>query len=182
MKFKLIYRGEVKSNPKRRREHVHDLRMVFHKQMKRLFEIKPYSQIYKYTDKKNKKLPYVTRNLGGLEFVPFISPDLNLLAELDITLMHPELIGTPRADIDNRMKTLLDALKMPHTLDEIPPYARNKGDRVITLLEDDRLVTKLSVNTSHLLDTDFENEVFLLISVTPKVSEGNEFNLPFVIG
>ena len=45
MKFKLVYVGEVKINPKKRSQHLQDIRNVLSPQLKRLSEISPYNVI-----------------------------------------------------------------------------------------------------------------------------------------
>ena len=182
MKFKLVYVGEVKINPKRRSQHLQDIRDVLSPQLKRLTEISPYNEIKSRLEKKNKAI----KTVGGVKFFPLITPDLNLLAELDIQILHPELLETPRADIDNRMKTLLDALKRPQSSHEIAERM-NKKDICYTLLDDDHLVTKMTINTSHLLykdavpKRDHDYELLIIITVNIKASKGTTDNLAVIV-
>ena len=184
MKFKLVYVGEVKINPKRRSQHLQDIRDVLSPQLKRLSEISPYNEIKAKLEKKGKAI----KTVGGVKFFPLITPDLNLLAELDIQILHPELLGTPRADIDNRMKTLLDALKRPQSEHEIAEHM-NRNDVCYTLLDDDHLVTKMTINTSHLLyrENDFppkkdhDYELLIIITVNIKASKGTPDNLAVIV-
>jgi hypothetical protein len=62
----------------------------------------------------------------------------------------PGTILSPSGDIDNRLKTLFDALRMPQNDTEIPEGAAHHGI-FLCLLEDDSLITKLSVDTSQIL-------------------------------
>jgi hypothetical protein len=105
-------------------------------------------------------------------------------------MLHPEIVGVPRSDIDNRTKTLLDALRCPQNEHEVGENTPRDAGPIYTLLDDDHLVTKLSVNTSHLLsDIPFnakpgsnpEDNIFLLIDVNVRVEEGNLENLPFMV-
>ncbi len=182
MKFKLLYIGEVKINPKKRSQHLQDIRDVLSPQLKRLSEISPYNEIKKKLEKKGKAI----KNVGGIDFCPLITQDLDLLAELDIQIMHPELLETPRADIDNRMKTLLDALKRPQSSHEIAENM-NKDEVCYTLLDDDHLVTKMTINTSHLLykeETSNKNhdyELLIIITVNIKASKGTPDNLAVIV-
>ena len=50
------------------------------------------------------KSPISTRHIGGIDWNPIITPNLKLLAELDILLLHPEIVGLARTDVDNRIK------------------------------------------------------------------------------
>jgi hypothetical protein len=186
LKFKLIYVGELKINPKKRSQHLHDIRMAIHPQLKRLTEISPYDTIKKKLFDSRKGV----REIGGARFFPIISPELNLLAELDVQILHPELLETPHADIDNRMKTLLDALKRPQSVHEVA-QGTPKNEVIYTLLDDDHLVTKMTINTSHLLyrephdgrrrkgQEDFE--LMAIITVNLRASKGTMDNLAVIV-
>ena len=182
MKFKLVYVGEVKINPKKRSQHLQDIRNVLSPQLKRLSEISPYNVIKEKLQKKGKAI----KTVGGIKFFPLITPDLDLLAELDIQILHPELLETPRADIDNRMKTLLDALKRPQSPHEISENI-DKDEVVYTLLDDDHLVTKMTINTSHLLykeempKKNRDYELLIIITVNIKASKGTPDNLAVIV-
>ena len=182
MKFKLVYVGELKINPKKRSHHLQEIRNILSPQLKRLSEISPYDTIKTKLEKKGKAI----KRVGNAEFFPIITPDLNLLAELDIQILHPELLDTPRADIDNRMKTLLDALKRPQSTSELAGNL-DRGEVCYTLLDDDHLVTKMTINTSHLLYTSEEKnpehnyELLVIITVNIKASKGTPDNLAVIV-
>ncbi|MHA1540512.1 MAG: hypothetical protein ACTSXL_00870 [Alphaproteobacteria bacterium] len=180
MKFKLIYRGEVKIHPKKRAQHIHAIRKQLSSQLEKLLEIPPYSKIKDFMTGKGQKKKDIARHMQGIDFIPVISPSLHLLAELDVQLLHPELLGTPRADIDNRMKTLLDGLRRPQNQHEIPESAE-KGGKFFVLLDDDSLVTKLSVNTSHWLNATNPEDLLVIITVNIRASKGTIDNLDFII-
>ena len=188
MKFKLLYFGELLTNPKKRSQHIADIRMQFHPQLKKLIQHSPWNNLQKYMMPSPVKSPVSTRHVGGVDWNPIITPNLKLLAELEIQLLHPEIIGVARTDIDNRVKTLLDGLRCPQNEHEIGDNTPADIGPIYTLLDDDHLVTKLSVNTSHLLSDDlFANKVanaeqlFLLIDVNVRVAEGTLENLPFMV-
>ena len=85
-------------------------------------------------------------------------------------------------DIDNRMKTLLDTLKIPTNTDlpdKGPPLPDQ--DPLFCLLEDDSLITGLNVKTDRLLDPDFPpTEVILLIHVRTRPTIGTYVNLGLI--
>jgi hypothetical protein len=89
-----------------------------------------------------------------------------------VTLLRPETPGsilTQGGDIDNRIKTLLDSLKMPRRSEELPPEAvpDKNQDPFFVLLEDDNLVSSLSIRTSRLLDApENSKDVLLLVQVS----------------
>ncbi len=184
MKFRLLYQGEIKTYPKQRARHINDIRAYFSAQLKRLLEIPPYSAINDYiylNGYKNKK--NIVKKVGGLIFIPIISPELDLVAELDILIMHPEVLGTARADIDNRLKTLLDGLRRPQVSQEITDNLVKKfGNKPIyTLFDDDRLVTKITVNTTHLLEYKNITDMVLVIAVNIRASKGTKDNLQLIL-
>jgi len=57
-------------------------------------------------------------------------------------------------DLDNRIKTVFDALRMPTNVDELGGYdaPAEEEDPFYCLLEDDYLITHLSVETDRLLE------------------------------
>lgn len=98
-------------------------------------------------------------------------------------MLRPEEPGnliTAGGDIDNRLKTLLDALRYPKNANEIPVDVLPDVDEnpFHCLLEDDNLITGLSVTTDRLLQPAGPNAVELLIAVqiNPTVmTHGNGF-------
>ncbi|MDR0804064.1 MAG: hypothetical protein LBO08_03190 [Rickettsiales bacterium] len=192
MKFKLLYFGELLTNPKKRAQHISDIRMQFHPQLEKLVQHSPWNNLTKYQSPNPTKQPITTRKVGNIEFNPIITPHLKLLAELDILILHPEIVGVARSDIDNRTKTLLDGLRCPQNEHEVGDNTPRDIGPIYTLLDDDHLVTKISVNTSHLLTTEpfayngareVNNEppLFMVIDVNVRVAEGTLENLPFMV-
>ena len=188
MKFKLLYYGDILTNPKKRAQHIADIRMQFHPQLKKLLNFKPWNNLSKFMMPDATKGPIITRHIGGIDFNPIITSNLNMIAELDILLMHPEIVGVPHSDIDNRVKTILDGLRAPQNEHEIGQNTPRDIGPIYTLLDDDHLVTRLTVNTSHLLSQDLfpdgvqhtPDSVFMLIDVNVRVTEGTIENLPFM--
>jgi hypothetical protein len=89
-------------------------------------------------------------------FVPLATQQMSMVVALDIVLLRPEPAGgliTQGGDIDNRMKTLFDALTMPRYREGLPKEAQPAADEepFYVLLEDDNLVTSLRIRTEHLL-------------------------------
>lgn len=189
MKFKLLYFGEILVNPKKRAQHISDIRMQFHPQLKKLVEHNPWNNLTQYMEPNPTKSPIATRRVGGIDWNPIISPHLKMIAELDIQMMHPEIVGMTRSDIDNRIKTLFDGLRAPQNEHEIGTNTPRDIGPIYTLLDDDHLITKLSVNTSHLLDTNMFNPdivrtpdtIFMWIDVNVRLVEGTLENLPFMV-
>ena len=98
-------------------------------------------------------------------------------------MLRPEPPGsiiTQGGDIDNRLKTLFDALKVPKESLAIPPEDKPKDVETpfFCLLEDDNLITKVSVVTDRLLEKcQSASAVEMLIQVTTKTTRQSWGNM-----
>lgn len=116
----------------------------------------------------------------GYQFLPLIGGAFGLGTEticaLDILFLRRDMPGniivkgSGGGDIDNRLKILFDALRIPERCDEIkdlPPRSDEKP--FFCLLEDDSLITEVRVTTDRLLeplaDGEHEHDVVLIIGV-----------------
>jgi hypothetical protein len=106
-------------------------------------------------------------NRCGIGFVPLVTKELNLACELDVLFLRREEPGqlVSGGDIDNRLKTLFDALRIPT---ECAGISSVEEDPFFCLLEDDGLITRVNVSTDRLLlpDGDLSNpkDVVLVIN------------------
>lgn len=167
MIFRLLYCGSLKANGDLL--HKHRVRQQFHHQLSVLWaSVPPLLEIGErhvvHRDESTGKEQIVTRiekcarehALRGFRFVPLISRELGLACSLDVVLLRrdePGVLPTLAGDIDNRFKTLLDALKMP-SAKEIPPNAAPEAeseDPFFCLLEDDGLLTDVRIRSDRLL-------------------------------
>jgi len=98
-----------------------------------------------------------------------------MLARLSIKLLRPEAPGsliTQGGDIDNRIKTLLDALRLPIEAELPPGIAPTDFETpFFCLLESDTLVTRLDIDTDRLLADVPVNDVQLFIHVQAKPTD-----------
>lgn len=155
-------------------KHKHTIRREFHKQLQQLWKLEPLSghatQGFLSDSPPAGELSIIQR-VGSFRFAPLVSGELHLKGELDITLLRPEAPGGivgQGGDIDNRMKTLLDALRMPKSPGEIPcgEIQEPNEDPFFCLFEDDGLIRALSVGTDRLLRLGIgPSEVVLIIRV-----------------
>lgn len=186
MEFRLFYRGPLKANGDK--EHKHDIRRRFHPQLKNLWGQSPLRDVFPVSLSQDPQSfrtslqtlgiqePY--REVGACKFFPLVRKDFFLIAQLEIILLRPEEPGaiiTQSGDIDNRLKTLFDALRMPKETTELPAGYTPTGDELpifCCLLEDDALITSVSVLTDRLLEpVDRANEVILLIHTRLKATK-----------
>lgn len=170
MDFTLYYRGPLRAN--RGPWDKHELRRHFHLQLRNLWSQIPlcgYRQFLRSEVAEGE--PSVIEQRHGFHFAPLVSSRIKFAASLDILLLRPQppgMILSQSGDIDNRIKTLLDALKVPHEATALPKNCSPGPDEdpFFCLLQDDSLLTGLAVRTDRLLDpvTDL-SEVVLLIKV-----------------
>ncbi len=115
----------------------------------------------------------VVKEFEGIRFAPLVSTNLDMVCELDILMLWKDEAGNivNRGDIDNRLKTLFDALTCPVNKNQICDRAvYEKHQPYHVLLEDDKLITMVRVETNRLLDpSKASDEVSLVIKVTTKV-------------
>lgn len=174
MKFRLTYRGELKANGDA--THKHELRQHFSRQLADLWKQPPLarrSEFYAKETQPNKLNLSVWR--GAYQFVPLVSSKLYAVAELECVLLRPGPPGElfrSGGDIDNRLKTLLDALKVPEQ-SALPKGVEPGSDETpfFCLLEDDKLITALRVETDRLLNPLHDREVALLVRVNIEYTE-----------
>jgi hypothetical protein len=112
----------------------------------------------------------------GYRFVPLITEELAVLCSIDVLFLRPEAPGflMQGGDLDARLKTLFDALRLPSNLGETGGVNPQKDeDPFFCLVEDDKLISEVRITTDELLvlPTDREvkpNDAFLVIHVKTK--------------
>lgn len=172
LEFRLIYSGDqLFSNGTAAQKHA--IRRVFHPQLKQLWESN--SQLRGLAASRGTyDLPVGTdhtsdgceelaraayfNRLGNLyergkfRFAPLVLQEICLRVSLDILFLrrdqHPLIMGG--GDIDNRLKTLFDALRVPSTNDglEVP---EDGEEPFFVLLQDDCLISEIRVDTDNIL-------------------------------
>ena len=189
MEFRLTYAGELaayKDRDKRQKRrhsfHIHDVRKHFHKQLKVLWEQHPIMRAQKAV--LDKKRNFDGRRMHdfipafGFEWLPIVTKENGLICKLDILMLRSGEPGKVIHDVDNRLKTLFDALRMPDSKEELGAgtdrgQATPDPDEIpfYVLLQDDREITHVSVTTDTLLQPvpDVEREELaarLVVGVT----------------
>jgi hypothetical protein len=199
----------------RRVQEKHVIRKVLHKQLKRLWETVPLLKLRsaehsvlnpgshtRFLGNERHQLPSadfrvsLLETLGtqfdrcGYKFVPLVSNHLSLSCGLDILFLRRDMPGIPLitsgGDIDNRLKVLLDALRVPSLNCDELGGAVKEGDEdpyFFCLLEDDKLITELSITTDFLLSphsVGSETDVQLILKVKIKPTDFTFENVAFV--
>jgi hypothetical protein len=190
MDLKLVYQGPLlgATSGSPRARHKHDIRRQFHPQLKRFWEL-THSLSTRTMDRED--TPPECRNVGMLEyqiplseslarehrvgafrFCPLVNTSFSLHCSLGILFLRPEPPGRVivSGDLDNRIRTLFDALRKPANESEARECAPGNGeDPFFGLLEDDALITAFNVETATLLEpvigSHGESHAHLVISV-----------------
>jgi len=182
MLFRLTYAGPLlgSSNGNSRASHKHDIRKVFHRQLRALWET--HVQLKNHVgqgENLHGSPAYLATQFAqnGYKFVPLVYEAGYVYSRIEILMLRRgnKQSIVQNGDIDGRLKTLFDALRMPSSLDELAGHQpANDEDPFYCLLEDDNLVTKASIESDYLLEPveecDSQNQVRLFITVEVKQS------------
>jgi hypothetical protein len=209
MEFRLVYEGPLKAQTagNSRVADKHAIRKQFHGQLEQLWERHPSLHNRKHDKAKSYDLklrdsmpetffayPGSTDvetfaqifSRCGFGFVPLVSKQYRLICGLNILFLRRENPGDlilRGGDIDNRIKTLLDALRVPENGSELPANATPEAHETpfYCLLENDSLVTELNVTTDRLLKPlsagQNPSEVMLIVQVKIKGADIGFHNL-----
>ena len=173
MEFRLIYHGPLHGQGAGS-PHKWEIRKALHPQLQHLWSLPPLSrmnELLDYPAKPTKVSVVVDKN--GQRFAPIVTSKLHLYAELSILLFRDQPRGsliTDGGDIDNRLKTLLDALRIPRNSQENRPTGNVLANEELfyCLLEDDSLVTKVAVEAEQFLKPVEPDHVLAIIHVLIK--------------
>lgn len=163
MRFTLTYEGPLR--PSGSPDEKQAIRREFHPQLAELWNSEPLSALRNATEPGGA----CRKELDGHAFSAIVHNHFKLRAELEIMLLRPEPAGAilANADIDNRLKTLFDALRWPIQRQELGRNASHAAavDPLHCLLEDDRLITRVSVDTDRWLGVPHTDHVRLFMRV-----------------
>jgi len=208
MRFTLIYEGELfasgnKPKPKEKWE----IRRKIQPQLAELWQTHPVLSRLAYISiptsggyfavELHHKAPHEPRpptpgnvqllgpiNVGDSKFIPLVRDSMATVCHLKINFLRKEEPGKlmrQDGDLDNRIKTLFDALRMPKA-DEMQHAGGPVEEPFHCLLEDDSLITGYEINTGYLLTGPNANKhaVHLSIDVSVKVTHVKSYNLPLL--
>jgi hypothetical protein len=124
---------------------------------------------------------------GKFKFVPLVEAEMRLRVSLDILFLrrdnHP--LMKEGGDLDNRLKTLFDALRVPDTTDGLGAEPGDGEEPTYVLLQGDELISEVRVNTDSLLMLPKQTaldpkDAFLVIDVKLQPTEDIERSLCFL--
>ena len=174
MEFRLIYEGALPAQGAKS-EHKWAIRRALHPQLETLWKVHPGLQEAStwIACPPAAGRPSVIVERSGIQFAPLVTSRLNLYAEVSVLLFRHQPRGailSAGGDVDNRLKTLIDGLRLPHVKQEI--REQSTGGSLPTpfycLLEDDSLVTKASLESEQMLRPGRPDEVLAVITVAVK--------------
>lgn len=163
MEFRLVYQGALpgSGNSSRHPQDKHRIRKVLHKQLAIQWATHPllkhfqagFSMPGSGTKVGETFLDKWAKDMHGFRFLSLVNERFDQVCSLDILILRRERPGNlimQGGDIDNRVKTLFDALSIPKSNsgltppepDELPFYC---------VLEEDKLVNQVSVTADRLL-------------------------------
>jgi hypothetical protein len=208
VRFRLLYTGPLMAHNEHRpkNEHKHAIRELISPQLKRLWETKVGLQRYasirgaKARSERGEVYPegslYCEENrLAGIEFlasfnikqttrfIPLVVPEFCLRCRIEVLLLrHEETLQVilQGGDLDNRMKTLFDALRIPEDKQLV-----DDGKTHFVLLHDDKLISEVSITGDNLLMLPGKPEVdssdaFAVIDVQLETTEKAEGHARFI--
>lgn len=165
LEFVLRYHGPLPSNCGLKAKHA--IRRHLHPQLLALANSQPFFRaatdprlpVAEYRQGRLKPLAphgltHFRARVGAFEFVPFIHRFGSMVCELTITWLRRGGPGNllHGGDLDNRLKCLLDGLRMPQDENDLGGYQPSSDAQpLFCLLEDDALIAKLTVSTYDLL-------------------------------
>jgi len=127
---------------------------------------------------------YEPINKHGRNFIPLVRDSMALTCALDILFLRKEEPGKivqQGGDIDNRLKTLIDGLRMPMHVEEMAE-SEAMPDLMYCLLESGTLISDMRIRTDRLLTSPQGNpkEARLVVEVTAKALRATTYNLPMM--
>ncbi len=163
MQFRLFYQGPLYSSqgeprngaPDRRAKNKHEVRKQFHPQLKHLWSIKEELNSAKHNEQSLMDYLASCHDSFGMKWVPLVNEQHFLHCSLKILFLRRDRPGGifETRDIDNKLKTLFDALRMPLDSNEFDPTQEDRdAGPIFVLLSDDKLISGVTVETDELLD------------------------------
>lgn len=206
MKFRLTWHGQLfgASRNSSRASEKHEMRMVFHEQLKRLWrQHEPLRQLsslpfpdyetavsgqqggpFREKCQSYQKLVSENHNQHGHKWLPLVLEASAVTCSVDILLLRSGAKGhvLHLGDIDGRLKVIFDALGIPRDGSGVTPPDR-ESEPTYVLLEDDRLISHVAVESDELLEptgeTEVQNDARVIITINVKMTSPNWLSLRF---
>jgi hypothetical protein len=120
--------------------------------------------------------PKLHSPVGEFVFLAPVHRQLRTAVELDVLMLVPRR-GTTAGDVDNRLKTLVDGLTRPASEEQLKGFLPlDAAEPTYCLMDDDRLVQRLSVDARPWFDSTATTDEALVI-VTAAIVLGSNASL-----
>lgn len=190
VEFRLLYRGPLRATQRdpqpgsniltKHWELKHQIRRTFSKQLQHIWRDTPFIA---YNQRPDGSKGYHVERLAAKnqippwKFVPLVTHELELLCGIEVLLLRLDHPAGPlwAGDVDNRLKTIVDALKMPGANDGYAQLAPEDDENPLyCLLEDDKLIHSAAVETGKLLDgADVSDQAYANVTITVRIRPEN---------
>ena len=192
VEFRLTYEGPLYGATQRntRAPHKHEIRKALHPQLRRLWETHPKLAGWQLDGPGVAPRPRRDAlgerfSLGNYHFVPLICRDMRVTCGLEVLFLRPDAPGAviQSGDLDNRIKTIFDAILTPNETGRLGGYDSPDADEdpFFTLVEDDSLVDRVAVEADMLLapiNGEYHNNsarVIIKVDIRPFVATWDNF-------
>lgn len=167
MEFYLTYQGPLRSNANSVEKH--RIREYFKPQLEKIWDLPPLNGCRDFLSLDPQEGNHnLIKRVNGIPFATLVSSNIHMMCGVNITLLWPDEPGNiiqNSGDIDNRLKTLFDSLTCPKP-EQISNITDLSRDGIFhCLLEDDKLISSVSVNTGTYLHSDSDHDVLAVIHV-----------------
>jgi hypothetical protein len=175
MEFRLLFRGHLPSEDKADVEMKHNIRKQLHPQLREVWKGHP-SMRGSFEPKKNgvSRVEEIAGDYSkcGFRFVPLIRKKDNACSlNIIILFRHEPYRAYNYGDLDNRIKTLVDGLRMPDQCSEVTGQSPSADeDPFFVLMDDDRVIYEFQVTTDQLFvpykpEEEKYRDVFAVIGI-----------------
>jgi Holliday junction resolvase RusA-like endonuclease len=169
LKFTLTYRGSLRASqnlhpgsdgPVRHWPLKHRMRLQFHEQLRTVWKTRQFlvdNQVGPQSKSYHIERLAIANTIPPWNFVPLITEDLSLRTKIEVTVLrvdhpHLNLWSESAGDVDNRVKTIIDALRMPRGYDGYDQLEPGPDENpMFVLVQDDQLFDAVYAETDHLL-------------------------------
>jgi hypothetical protein len=167
MEFVLSYSGAVKSS--RDRKITSSIRKSISAQLERLGRDERLKGAFNRLSNVDNTIQG-SSFFSGTRFIPVFGVATLTTVELDITLLNGSDYHSPlkNGDLDNRLKRVIDGLRCPLTGDEVDEGTLFDQKRCFCLINDDSILSKISVRAFPNLSANSESDTVVLINAKVK--------------
>ena len=186
MEFRLVYKGPLPAQRGGggggRNTEKHQIRLALHGQLRTLWREHWFLSSWEKPEgaqgRTSADVMADNWQRCSMRFLPLVNSKSRLACALDILFLRRDPPGSPiitGGDIDNRLKVLLDGLKMPKDCSQLPAKWQPEPTQnpLYCLMEDDSLITEIKVTSDRLLvpaaEKEHRNDVELVVHVTTKI-------------